>query len=325
MKILVSTYKATDAGHPHFFRDAHLRQIRRAAGAAARIVVTSDQQTAMREAGDADIIAGFPSTIPALGQTKKLRWLHSFSAGVDRIVTPDISRRPVLISNSSGIHATPIAEHIIGFMLIFTRGFYRTFRAQAQVAWKRDNAISELRGKTVLIAGLGDIGAETARLAHPFGCRVIAVSRTKKAKPAYVDKLKTGRGLDSILPKADFVVICLPHTKDTHHLFGMKKFRRMKKSAVLINIGRGGIVNEKDLITALRKKIIGGAALDVFEKEPLPPESPLWRMENVVITPHHSGLSEKYMDRAVERFCLNLTAFRRGMRLPNLVDKKRGY
>lgn len=325
MNILISLYAAVEPGHPHFFTAAHRASIRRACGPAARIVITSDPEKAARAAARADVIAGFPFSMPLLEGAKKLRWLHSFSAGVDRILTPEIARGPVLVSNSSGIHATPIAEHIIGFMLIFTRGFWRSFRAQARGAWERTGAMGELCGKTVLVAGLGDIGMEAARLAHAFGCRVAAVSRAKKERPVFVDILKTGRALDALLPQADFVVIALPHTKETHHLFDAKKFRRMKRSAVLINIGRGGIVNEKDLIAALQKKTIAGAALDVFEKEPLPSESPLWRMENVVITPHHSGLSEKYMDRAVERFCLNIKAFRANTRLPNLVDKKRGY
>lgn len=166
---------------------------------------------------------------------------------------------PIIISNSSGIHATPIAEHIVGFMLIFTRGFYRTFQNQQKRVWKKDETISELRGKTVLIVGLGDIGMEAARLAYTFGARVLAVTRSRKEKPAFVDELRIGDDLDKMLPKADFVAICLPYTKETHHLFDMKKFRLMKPSAVLINIGRGGIVHEKELIEALRKRIIGGA------------------------------------------------------------------
>ena len=137
--------------------------------------------------------------------------------------------------------------------------------------------------------------------------------------------IKKSAMLDKMLPKADFVVSCLPHTKETHHLFNMARFRKMKASAIFINIGRGGLVHEKDLIVALRKKIISGAALDVTEVEPLPARSPLWSMPNVIITPHHSAMSEYTMDRAIDRFCLNLKAFLVGDRLPNLVDKKLGY
>ncbi len=325
MKILISIYKIADPSHPHFFKRAYLERIRSSAGKNVDIRIVTDLKRAAAAVLDADVIAGFPWMIPPLGKARKLKWLHSFSAGVDRVLTDETKRLPVIVSNSSGVHATPIAEHLIGFILIFTRGFHRTLRNQLRRRWQKDETISELRGKTVLIVGLGDIGTEAARLAHAFGARVIAVARTKRVKPDFVDMLGTVRSLDALLPKADFVAICLPHTKETHHLFDMRKFREMKRTAILMNIGRGGIVQEKDLIRALQQKVIAGAALDVTEKEPLPRTSPLWNMENVIITPHHSGLSEKYMDRAVALFCRNMRAFIKGERLPNLVDKKLGY
>ena len=321
MKILILKREE----QPFFLTPAHIRGLQ-AAAPKATIVTAKSAAEINRHVIDADVIAGFPWVIPPLVKhAKNLQWIHSFSAGMDRVLTPEIIKSPIILSNSSGIHAAPIAEHIIGFMLIFTRGFYDSFRNQEQKMWKKKNGIGELRGKTILIAGLGDIGREAARLAHAFGCRVIAVSRSGKDKPAYVAELKTANKLASLLPQADFVVIAAPYTKETHHWFGMREFRRMKKSAVLINIGRGAIVNEKDLIAALRKKLIAGAGLDVMEEEPLPRTSPLWRMKNVVITPHHSGLSEKYMDRAIELFEKNIKVFLRGGRLPNLVDKNQGY
>mgnify|MGYP001590392059 CR=1 FL=1 len=325
MKILISTYPVSDPSHPHFFKQAHLAMIRKCAGTDADVIATADTEKAAREAADADVIAAFPFSMPPFSGAKKLKWLHAFSAGVDRVLTPETRRMPILISNSSGIHATPIAEHLIGFMLMFTRGFHKTFANQLRHVWQRDETISELGGKTVLIAGLGDIGMETARLAHAFGARVTAIARTRKPRPRFVDDLRTGRSLDALLPKADFVAVCLPYTKDTHHLFDMAKFRKMKPTAVVMNIGRGAIVHEKDIIAALQKNIIGGAALDVTEQEPLPKDSPLWDMENVIITPHHSGLSEKYMDRAVGLFCRNIAAYRARKPLPTLVRKNLGY
>ncbi|TSC78527.1 MAG: Uncharacterized protein G01um101433_192 [Parcubacteria group bacterium Gr01-1014_33] len=312
-------------GHPHFFKPEYLEKIKKAAGKNAHIFVAFSDKEAHMHVPHADIIAGFPMTIPPLTGAKNLKWLHSFSAGMDKILTPETAKLLILISNSSGIHATPIAEHLIGFMLIFTRGFYQTFKNQQKRIWRKDETISELRGKTVCIVGLGDIGLETARLAHAFGARVLAVTRSQKQKPQFVDELKTGAYLDKMLPHADFIAICLPHTNETHHLFGIKKFKLMKSSAVIMNIGRGGIINEKDLIQALRKKIVGGAGLDVTEEEPLPKTNPLWNMENVIITPHHSGLSEKYMDRAIALFCANLKLFLRGKRLLTVVDKEKGY
>ena len=244
---------------------------------------------------------------------------------MDKVLTPEIIKSSVLVSNSSGVLMTPIAEHVIAYMLIFSRGFLRSIKNQERRVWQKDDTLTELCGKTVLVAGVGHIGGEVARLAKAFGCTVIGVVRNPKENYGKVDELKSPKELEKILPRADFVVSCLPDTQETHHLFNAKKFRLMKPSAYFINIGRGGLVNEKDLITALKKKMIAGAGLDVTETEPLPASSPLWNMPNVIITPHHSGTSEYSIDRAIDRFCLNLKAFLAGKRLPNLVDKKLGY
>lgn len=318
-------HRSALARHPHRFTLNHLNAIKKAAGKKVEVVEVSDAALALKHASDADIIAGFPATIPPLADAKNLKWLHSFSAGVDRVLRPEVLASPILVSNSSGIHATPIAEHVIGFMLLFTRRFYQTFKNQQNHVWNKDDTVAELRGKTVLIVGMGAIGTEIARLVHAFGASALALARTRKTKPAFVKELKTAAALPTLLPKADFVVVALPHTKDTHHYFGMREFRRMKQTAVIINIGRGSLINERELIEALRKKIIKGAALDVTETEPLSEESPLWEMEDVVITPHHSGLSERYMDRAVDLLLKNLRAFLRGETLPTLIDKKLGY
>lgn len=325
MKIIISTYAVADSSHPHFFASRHLAQIKKAAGRGARVLALTDMQRAAREVHDADVIAAFPFSMPPLAGAKKLKWLHTFSAGVDRVLTSETKALPVLISNSSGIHARPIAEHLIGFMLMFTRGFHKTVRNQERHVWQKDDTVTELGGKTLLIAGLGDIGMETARLAHALRMRVAAVARSAKQKPSFVDDLRTRRSLDALLPRADFVAVCLPYTAETHHLFDMGKFKKMKRSAVILNIGRGPIIHEKDLIAALRHNVIAGAGLDVTETEPLPADSSLWDMEQVIITPHHSGLSEKYMDRAADLFCRNIAAYRNGARLPTLVNKELGY
>jgi phosphoglycerate dehydrogenase-like enzyme len=146
-----------------------------------------------------------------------------------------------------------------------------------------------------------------------------------KQKPEFVEQLGTVQELTGFLGQADFVVLCLPYTKDTHHFINQNRLIAMQPHAVLLNIGRGGVVDEQALIKALKEKKIGGAGLDVTEQEPLPKDSPLWDMENVVITPHHSGISEKYIGRAIDLFCLNLQAYLKGERLPNLIDKTVGY
>lgn len=323
MKILLIK---TVGAIPLLIQDKHIEKIQTVDKSIKVAVISSlDKKEVAKQIKDADVIAGVPGVIPPIKYAKKLKWIHSFSAGVEKILTSEVINSPVIVSNSSGIHAIPIAEHVLGFMLIFTRKFYDTFRKQQEKIWKANQDLTELRGKTVLVVGLGHIGTEVARLASCLGAQIIAIKQDIKNKPNFVDKLYTKEQLTKILPKADFVVLCLPLTNKTHHLFDMEKFKSMKKSGVLINIGRGGLVSEKELIEALDKKIIGGAGLDVTEEEPLPQKSKLWEMENVVITPHHSGWSEKYMDRAIDLFCLNLKAYLKRQRLPNIVDKKRGY
>jgi len=321
MKLLIIK---TEKSPSHLLRDAHAEKVREV-DPSIEVIMTSDAEEIKRHIVDADILACSPLVFPDISGAKNLKWIHSFSAGVDKILKPEVVNSDVLVTNSSGIHATPIAEHIIGFMLMFTRRFYDTFRAQQKKEWKRREDLTELRGKVVLIVGLGHIGTEAARLTHCFGAHVLAVDASKKDKPDFVEELKTPDALPKFFGKADFVALCLPYTKETNHFLDLEKMKQMKPSAVLINIGRGAVVHEQELIEALQSKVIAGAGLDVTETEPLPPESPLWEMENVLISPHHSGISEKYMDRAIEKLCLNLEAFLQGKPLPNLVDKKRGF
>lgn len=323
MKILLIK---TEGVIPLEIEEKHLQKIK-AIDKNIKVTAVSnlDKQNIEKQLKTADIIAGIPAVIPSIGNTKKLKWIHTFSAGVEKVLTDEVVKSNVIVTNSSGIHAIPIAEHVLGFMLIFTRKFYDTFEKQQKKKWRANQDLTEFREKTVLVVGLGHIGTEVARLAYCLGAKIIAVKQNISNKPDFIHKLYKSNQLDEALPKADFVVLCLPLTSETHHIFDMKKFKLMNETAILINIGRGGVVNEKELIEALDKKIIGGAALDVTEEEPLPKDSQLWNKDNVVITPHHSGWSEKYMDRAIDVFCSNLKAYLENKPLPNLVDKKRGY
>jgi len=323
MKILLIK---TEGMKPLLITEKHLEKIRRIDKNIKVTAISSlDKEEIVKHLKDADIIAGSPWVIPQIKEAQKLKWIHSFSAGMDRVLTPEVLKSQIILSNSSGIHATPIAEHVLAFILIFTRRFRVALKNQQQKIWSRDQDLTELRDKTVLVVGLGNIGTEIARLASCFGAKVIGIKQNANNKPDFVSKAYTVNQLEGILPKADFVILCLPLTSRTHRLFNMKKFKLMKKSAVLINIGRGALVNEKELIEALDKKIIRGAGLDVTEEEPLSDKSKLWEMENVVITPHHSGWSEKYMDRAIDLFCVNLKAYLANQPPPNLVDKTKGY
>ena len=323
MKILLIK---TQGAIPLQIRDRHLEKIKAVSKYIKLSAISSlDRQEIEKNLADADIIVSIPGVIPSIKGAKNLKWIHSFSAGVEKVLTNDVINSKAIVSNSSGIHAIPIAEHVIGFMLIFTRKFYETFEKQQSKTWEANQDLTELHGRTVLVVGLGHIGKEVARLASCFGANTIGIKHNLKYKPDFVSKVYSIKQLENVLPKADFVVMSLPLTPKTKHLFDMDKFKKMKKSGVVINIGRGSLIKEEDLILALKKKIIAGAGLDVTEVEPLPKASPLWNIANVVITPHHSGWSEKYMDRAVDLFCINLKAYLAKKPLPNLVDKKRGY
>jgi len=316
----------------HTLKPDHEIELRRAAGKKLEVVIATPDE-APEYFNDAEVVAAFPMRMPSVTDLPKAKWLHSFSAGVDKVLSPEVAKSNIILTNSSGVHATPIAEMILAYCLMFARGFTKTIGEQSEHTWHKNYSTCELRNSTVLIVGLGAIGTETARLCHAFGAQVVAVARSAKKKPTFVERLETSEKLDGLLPEVDYVVITLPHTKETHHLFDKKKFALMRPNTIVINIGRGGIINEKDLIEALQTKKIAGASLDVFEKEPLPPDSPLWDMPNVIITPHHSGLSLRYMDRAVEILCKNLKAYLKGdpstglraRPLPNEVDKVLGY
>ena len=311
---------------PLKLKDEHLSKIRKIDSKIDLLVVPSDDSKEIqKQLIDADILAVNHANFPSIKKARKLKWIQSFSAGLNKILVPDIINSDILVSSLAGVQDISIAEHVLGFMLIFSRRFYETFKNQKQKKWQKSQRIHELRGKKILIVGLGNVGMEIARISNCLGLEVFGIKKNIKLKPKFVKNVYALDQIEKILPIADFVVLSLPLTDNTYHLFDMKKFRVMKKSAVIINIGRGAIINEKDLINALNKKVIEGAALDVTEIEPLPTNSPLWNMENVVITPHHSGPTDIFMDRAIDIFCLNLKAYLKGKPLPNLVDKKRGY
>ena len=319
MNILIIRHKGL--GHLDL-KEEHLLKIKEVKPG-IEITVAQDAAEAAPHLPQAEVMVGVFHLLPPIKEAVNLKWVHGLGAGADGL-EPAIVNSPILVSNSSGVAAIPIAEHILAFLLIFTKKLYITFANQRRKNWERQS-LTELRGKTILIVGLGHIGKESARLLSCMGAKVLAIDQAGKEKPDFVETLKTKEEFNELLPLADFVVICVPLTKETHHLFGREKFKQMKPTAVLVNIGRGAIVKEKELIDALEKKVIAGAALDVQEIEPLPQDSPLWGMENVIITPHHSPSSEKYMDRAINLFCENLKAYLKGERLPNLIDKERGY
>lgn len=274
-----------------------------------------------------------PPLMPAhiLTLAPRLRWVQLTSAGVDRLLEGELLRSGVTVTTASGIHAVPIGEYVIGAMLAFAKGLPRAMRRQAERRWEPYWA-QELLGKTVGILGLGAIGGYVARLAKALGMRVLAVRRsaTQRTPGAVVgspevDELLPPGELPYLLSESDYLVVAVPLTAETRGMLGEGELRSMKPEAVIVNIARGAVIEEGALVRALREGWIAGAALDVFQQEPLPPESELWGMENVIVTPHIAGGTPRYMERAVDLFCDNLRRYLSGEPLRNVVDPERGY
>jgi phosphoglycerate dehydrogenase-like enzyme len=255
-----------------------------------------------------------------------LRWIQQDFAGSDWLQNfPDIIEKDFILTNASGVHAIPIAEHILAMMLALGRDFPYSFRKQHNRQWGRRGRVIELEGTTLGVIGLGKIGEKTAEKAKGLNMRVLATRRNPDRSSPFVDRMYGREGLYDLLSQSDWVVITAPLTPETRGMIGEKELMSMKKSAHLINIARGSIIQEDVLIKALQEGWIAGAGLDVFEKEPLPPDSPLWDMENVIITGHFAGSTPFYFDRVLEIFLENLKRYRSDEPLINIVDKKRGY
>jgi len=275
---------------------------------------------------EAEVIYGLRFPQDFIKRAPKLKWVQTMSAGVNIFLDAEMVASPVVLANVSGIHATPIGEFVLELMLMFVKQAPLCFQLKQERQWRRFN-LSVLRSQTVGIVGLGSIGREVARLAQAFGMRVLAVRRSVKqaGRARHVDIIYPPDHLPKLLTESDFVVLALPSTPETNKLIGEAELRAMKPTAYLINIGRGDAVDEEALIRALDEHWIAGAGLDVFNIEPLPTESRLWELPNVIFSPHVSGGMEDYNIRATEVFNENLRRYLDGKRLRNVVDKKRGY
>lgn len=260
---------------------------------------------------------------------QKLKWTHSWGAGVDRFLAiPELANESIVLTNSRGIHPIQISEHVMALMLVFTRKLKDLILYQNNRVWHVSNEtciFDELKEKTIRIIGLGSIGSEIAKKAKCFGMTVLATKRTMTDKPTFVDELLPSHDLKRLLKKSDFIVISVPLTSKTKSMIGAQELANMKRTAYLINIARGEIIQQEELISALKQKKIAGAGLDVFELEPLPLESELWRMKNVIITPHVAGETVHYWERTTKIFCENLRRYMNNIPLTNTVDKTLGY
>lgn len=272
------------------------------------------------------IVGGQPLSAEQLAAAGRLRWVQVTSAGVEEWVTPELSRHQLVLANFSGINAPNIADHVLALILAFARGLKPLLERQQRREWGDDDPPTfEPPGQTLGIVGLGDIGESLAQKAAGLGMRVLAFARHHHDPPPGVERVLTGDALPDLLAESDHVVLCLPLTDATEQIIGREELERMRRSAYLYNIGRGALIDQDALIAALREGRIAGAGLDVTEPEPLPPDSPLWDLPNVIVTGHTAGTTPLLWDRGIELLIDNLRRFLADEELRNVVDTKAGY
>ncbi len=289
-----------------------------------RVVIAEDEATAEREIVDAEAAFGWlPRDL--LVKAQRLRWLQAPQAApAAGYYYPELIEHSLTITNFREIFNDHISAHIMAFVLAFARGLHVYLPQQLRREWKKsreNSGVVHLPESTALIVGVGGIGAETARLAAAFGMTVLATDARRGEAPPGVAELHQPEALDALLPRADFVILTVPHTPSTEGFMHRARFQRMKPSAFFINIGRGMTTKLDDLVAALNAGEIAGAALDVFEQEPLPAEHPLWTMPNVLLTPHMAGWGPYLDDRRYQIMIDNCRAFLGGRKLRNVVDK----
>lgn len=296
-----------------------------------KVVHLPDYDKLPEELPDTDIFVGYSLRPKQLKDAKKLKWLHSTAAGVAQLMYPELRDAGILVTNPSGVFSVPMAEHTMGLILALARNFPDSVRHQdqgiwsQQELWDKPQRLSELNGQVLLIVGYGSIGRELAKRAKAFDMRVWGVTRSGKGDGNNVEKIFSAARLHEALPEADYVVIAAPETAETKHLIGAAQLAKMKPGARLINVGRGSLLDEAALICALQTGALGGAAIDVAQTEPLPPDSPLWKTPNLFITPHTSALSDRLWLRQTALLVELLERWFDRREMFNRVDLTRGY
>ncbi len=305
-----------------------------------QIVNVADPARVLQEIADADGFFG-RITPELLRSARQLRWVQSPTASLEHYLFPELIKHSCVLTNMRGLYSDTITDHVFGYILCFFRNLHRYIRNQVERRWQpvgdkagrddfltgpawltqRETSHPDVSDATLGVVGLGGIGSELVRRGLAFGMRVVAVDPAQTQPPQGVAALWKPERLADLLAEADFVVIAAPHTPQTFKLFRSEQFRQMKRTAYLINVGRGVIVDLADLTAALEAGEIAGAGMDVFEVEPLPPDHPLWRMENVIITPHVAGYSPRITERHLAVLLDNVGRFARGEPLLNVVDK----
>jgi phosphoglycerate dehydrogenase-like enzyme len=302
-----------------------------AAAVGMKVVVGADVEDFAEAAPEATVILGWAPGSERLGRVllmaPEVRWVHIMAAGLDGAISPVLVQHPAVVTNGRGAFSRSLGEWAVGAILYFAKDFRRLLRNQMEGRWEQFE-VDEVFGRTVGIVGYGDIGRAVAAGARALGMRVLGLTR-RGPLPGRDDDLAEQifgpAGLIEMIGQSDYIVVTAPLTAETRGLVGVAAFAAMKPEAVLINIGRGPIVNEAALLQALSERSIRGAALDVFDQEPLPAGHPFYALENVLLSPHSADHTAVWLDNAMQVFIDNLGRYSRGEALFNVVDKDRGY
>lgn len=304
----------------------HLQQIRACAPHAE--VVDAGQERVAAEILEADVFCGHAKVHPVpwdeVVARGRLKWIQSSAAGLDHCLTPSVVESPIVVTSASGVLADQVGEHALALLLALVRSLPVFWRAQERKEFVR-RPTRDLHHSTVGIVGFGGNGRRLAELLAPFKVRIVATDWFAIKKPPYVDLLLPPDRLEELLPQVNVLILAAPLTEHTRAMINARTLRMLPQGALLINVARGGLVVEQDLVEAIQSGWLAGAGLDVTEVEPLPPDSPLWNLPQVIITPHVGGQSARRADDMTRLFCENLTRWLTGRRLLNLVDKRLGF
>jgi phosphoglycerate dehydrogenase-like enzyme len=309
-----------------------------------KVSVSPDREIFSEEAWRRAEVLFTWKVLPAHDQAPRLRWIQYYLAGTEKLIEAEISKKPDLIVTSmSGANAPQVAEHAVGMLLALGRQMPQLMKDQQESKWSKTAGTRfeplNLRGSTVGIVGYGSIGRQIARLLRPFGCVILASKRNAMdptdngyapdgagdPQGEFFDRLYPGKTLRAMFKECDFVVVTVPLTKETNGMIGAEQLASLREGAYLVDVSRGGVIDHEALVEALQNETLAGASLDVFPEEPLPEESPLWKMPNVILTPHIAGISPHYDRQAVDLFCENLRRYLNNEPLYNRVDLERGY
>ena len=293
------------------------------------IAVGERAEAFARAAEDADIVFNWSCGGELLREVflmcPRVRWVHTRSAGLDGLLFPELIESPAALTNGTGVFSESLGEFALAGILYFDKDLGRMLRNQAAEKWEPFD-VTEIAGQTVAIVGYGDIGRAVAARARAMGMRVVAVKRhAGGAADAYAERIYTPERIPEMIALSDYIVVAAPLTAETRGLIGEREFAAMKPSAVVINIGRGPVIDEAAMLRSLAARRIRGAVLDVFDTEPLPPGHPFYHMDNVLVSPHTADHTAVWLDRAMQFFLDNFARFQNNQLLKNLVDKTLGY